>query len=375
MVIVRLGQRQFTPEEMAQQGIPGTVLLPGDKVLRLPACAPWVPWSCVPFYDPLYGPRCPEEECLHDGGDEGRPAGIDRNGQLHGLDPADTVAEYTDSRGRRKLACSNRVCICVPRFLVIRSEMATAGYSSRVVPGDTLNVQMREQIRTRTPSSQAEQFARPAGMQEKKRLSGTTNVQTLGRIDRLEVLNAYQLETGPGGLLDTYGLRMLTEEQKTLLKKQMEFALSLSQPYRLAGIEQVLKGPAVMGRVRGVKLLVTLQETRDLTVICAKAPLPPSPDKPLVLIKWADRQAAQVGDVVTFFLKYTNHGGQPITDVALSDSLTARLEYIPGSAQSDRDAVFTTQENEAGSVILRWEINGKLMPGSSGVVRFQARVR
>ena len=79
--------------------------------------------------------------------------------------------------------------------------------------------------------------------------------------------------------------------------------------------------------------------------------------------------------MVTFYLKYTNHGGKPISDVALSDSLTGRLEYVPGSARSDRNAVFTTQENEAGSVILRWEVTGKLLPGQSGIVSFQAKMR
>jgi uncharacterized repeat protein (TIGR01451 family) len=103
--------------------------------------------------------------------------------------------------------------------------------------------------------------------------------------------------------------------------------------------------------------------------------VPHAPEKPLILFKWANAQAAQVGDTVTFYLKYSNHGGQPITDVAVSDSLTGRLEYVPGSAKSDRDAVFTTQENEAGSLILRWEVSGRLLPGQSGVVSFQAKVR
>jgi uncharacterized repeat protein (TIGR01451 family) len=99
------------------------------------------------------------------------------------------------------------------------------------------------------------------------------------------------------------------------------------------------------------------------------------PDKPLYLCKWVNAKYAQIGDIVTFYLRYSNIGGKPITDVAVSDSLTGRLEYIPGSSQSDRDAVFTTQENEAGSLILRWEINGRLLPGQSGVVSFQARIR
>jgi hypothetical protein len=59
----------------------------------------------------------------------------------------------------------------------------------------------------------------------------------------------------------------------------------------------------------------------------------------------------------------------------VSDSLSPRLEYVPGSAQSDRDAVFTTEQNEAGSLILRWEVSGRLAAGQGGVLRFQARVR
>jgi uncharacterized repeat protein (TIGR01451 family) len=153
----------------------------------------------------------------------------------------------------------------------------------------------------------------------------------------------------------------------------VELAFRLSQTQGLVGVEQVFRGPEVVGRVQGVNVITRLQEVRDFTCVCEGKPLPPA--KPLTLCKWADRQSAQVGDVVTLFLKYSNLGGQPITDVAVSDSLTGRLEYVPGSARSDRNAVFTLQANEAGSVVLRWEISGTLLPGQSGVVSFQARVR
>jgi hypothetical protein len=33
------------------------------------------------------------------------------------------------------------------------------------------------------------------------------------------------------------------------------------------------------------------------------------------------------------------------------------------------------QQNEVGSLILRWEITGKLLPGQSGRIRFKAKVR
>ena len=70
--------------------------------------------------------RVLEEECLHDGGDRLAPAGFDSQGQLAGVDPEYTVAEYRDSCGRRSIACSNRVCLCVPRFAALRKELPLA---------------------------------------------------------------------------------------------------------------------------------------------------------------------------------------------------------------------------------------------------------
>jgi uncharacterized repeat protein (TIGR01451 family) len=372
MLIFRMGERALSPDEVARQAIPGTVLLPGDHCLGQPAAKPYLPWAGIPVYDPILGPRPPDEECLHDGGDVGQPAGIDHRGRLRGLDPSDTVAEYTDSGGRRRLACSNRVCLCVPRYIVIRTETLLAGYSTLVGPEDTRAVQGQLAIQRITPSAETSQAERAGRLHVPKRLQGTVNVQLLGQLERVEVLVPERLEIGPAEMLGTELLVTLTKEQRALLKRQIEFAFLMSQPYRLAGVEQILQGPAVVGRVEGVKLIATVQGPCELTVCCEK-PVPPA--KPLCLYKWADRQSAQVGDVVTFFIKYSNHGGKPITDVAVSDSLTARLEYIPGSARADRDAVFTLQNNEAGSVILRWEIGGKLLPCQSGVVSFQARVR
>ena len=63
------------------------------------------------------------------------------------------------------------------------------------------------------------------------------------------------------------------------------------------------------------------------------------------------------------------------SDVVISDSLSARLEYITGSAQTDRPANFTAAENEVGSVIVRWDLPGSLLPGQSGTIKFKAKVR
>ena len=84
---------------------------------------------------------------------------------------------------------------------------------------------------------------------------------------------------------------------------------------------------------------------------------------------------AMIGDTVAFYLKFTNQGGQPISDVVIRDSLTPRFEYVPGSAKTDREALFTVTPNDAGSTVLRWEFGGVLQPHQTGIVSFQVRVR
>jgi uncharacterized repeat protein (TIGR01451 family) len=247
---------------------------------------------------------------LHDGGDIGLPAGIGPDGRLGGLDPTDTVAEFTDSKGRRAVVKSNRVCICVPRYVVLRTECPVAGYEMAVNLVSTAAIQSRGLLQARLPSEVTEQVNPLAAMKGRERPSGAQSTTGL-----VELANATTI--------------------------------------------------AAIGRLEGTHVVAGVLEK----------PTIPCPDKPLVLCKWASAKAAQIGDVITFYLKYSNYGGQPISDVAVSDSLSGRLEYVPGTARSDRDAVFTTQMNEAGSLILRWEVSGKLLPGTSGVVSFQARVR
>jgi uncharacterized repeat protein (TIGR01451 family) len=372
VLIVRIGQRSLTDWELAHDSIPGTILLPGGRVLSYATKPPYIPWAKVPVYDPVLGPRPPEEECLHDGGDVGTPAGIGAGGVLHGLDPSDTLAEYVDSKGRRCLAKSNRICLCVPRYVVLRTVLPLAGYDTVQGPGATEAVKEQVLVQGRVPPLLAEQYKHLREFRGRERPSAAINVKGPAELVLVEVLEAIEMLLGPAELIGTKRAITLTEVQRTQLLRQVKFALELSSTKAVAEVNQVV-GTQVVARVEGLKIVESRVETREIYICCKDVPCPP--DKPLVLHKWADACTAQVGDVVTLYIKYSNHGGRPMTDVAVSDSLTGRLEYIPGSARSNRDAVFTTQANEAGSTILRWEVNGRLLPGESGVVSFQARVR
>ena len=311
LLVLKVGERKFTPEELSALAIPGTMLLPGEKALPLPRDLPWLPAPCYQLFDPKLGPASPANEVLFwDGGDRGLPVGFGPDGRLRGLDASDTVAEYQDSKNQKRIAVSNRVCLIVPRFVVLRGEVQSATHLAVFGPERAVAVQSRETL-----------------------------------------LGQNQANVGV---------------QNTHLG-----ALAAGQRSSVAAVVQVT---AVTGRLMGLDVITTLQNTNDITGTCAK-PESQAPDLPLLLIKWPDKCGAAIGEIITFYLKYTNQGGQPITNVVVSDSLTNRLEYVAGSARADRDGTFTTQPNEAGSLILRWEINDPLPPRQSGTVSFQVRVR
>jgi uncharacterized repeat protein (TIGR01451 family) len=362
MLVLRLGDGVPGPEEMARGSVPGTILHPGERSIARPPCPPLLP-------PPVWA----EEECLHDGGDRGERAGLDAAGQLYGVEPEDTVAEFTDSHGRRGVTCSNRVCLCVPRFAALRTELVLGRAEAVQGAEGRQAFQGQQLLARRQPTEQASQAARLEAARGRERPGVNVAVKGPGAIVHFTALQAHHLVLGLAELIGTTEMRRLTQIERAVLKRQLELARELSITSRVRGTEQVVT-TAVVARVeQGAEVLHGAVEVFDLTVCCDGPPA--LPDKPLKLIKVADAQSARVGDVITFTLRYSNHGGRPITDVAVTDSLSGRLEYVPDSAESDRPAVFTTQENEAGSLVLRWEITGTVRPGESGRVRFKARVR
>lgn len=374
MVVMHLGGRQPTMDELVATNVPGTILFPGERSVGLAAAPPVLKMATWPFFDPKLGPRPPEEECLHDGGDRGIKAGLDNQGQLGGLDPEDTLGEYTDSRGRKHVVCSTRVCLCVPRYVALRKLIPLAAAEGSLWPGLTSRTERQGLVDSRLPPNLASRTDILRGLHARQRPTIDTTTVGPGLFKQVKVLFAEQLTVGPIERIAVLQPQTLRKEEHLVLLKALEFTRSLSVVTGVAGTESLL-GTAVVARVKGgPEVIETVLSTRDLTVCCGEKPIVP-PDRPLVLVKCADRGSAQVGDLVTFTLRYSNVGGRPLTDVAVTDSLSGRLEYVEGSTQADRDAVFTMRPNEAGSMVLRWEISGTLQPGETGRIRFKVRVR
>ncbi|MGF1583072.1 MAG: hypothetical protein ACFCD0_27445 [Gemmataceae bacterium] len=311
-LIMRMGQRTRTEKELEDAGLAGTILLPGETTLPYPKVPPYIPWACPELYDPLGNPdpRFPDL-CVADGGDVGVKATVDPDGRLNGLDASDTLVRYQNSLGEYKVAASNRVCLCVPRYLVYFNDAAVSGH---VIYSGVSGIDFAKTV-----------------------LANQSKVPPLVH-HKLIPLQAFQT-------------RLSASEAVSLVTLRIE------------------------GQYKGVDLLAQIEGVKGV----AAASLPPAPkrlpDRPLLVDKWPDKKAAQIGDVIMFTIRYKNVGGQPIKKIVIHDSLVARFEYIPGSSKSDRPVLFTTQPNEQRSTLLRWQLTEDLPPGEFGIIQFKARIR
>jgi uncharacterized repeat protein (TIGR01451 family) len=311
VAIVRLGAKQPEPQWLAATAIDGTILLPGERHLRSPLFPPTIPYYTCPLFDPLLGPKPATEECFPDGGDRGDYLGIGPNNRLGGLNPTDVGVEYT-IKGQRRVTTSNVVCICSPRFMIQRAELTPEGVFVPLTP--------------------------------------LANVGALG----------------PGSIYDLRAPMAVAVQVKPTefdgRIRPMAFVGRVGTAFFVGTTR-----PQAVGQVEGIKVVGVVVEPEELTAY---------PGCPLTVIKEVDPSGpVPAGEIVTFTIRYANTGSKPISDVVISDSLSGRLEYVVGSQQTDRAANFSALPNEAGSVVLRWEIPGTMLPGQKGVVKFKAKVR
>lgn len=123
---------------------------------------------------------------------------------------------------------------------------------------------------------------------------------------------------------------------------------------------------AATGTARGLAVVASVVELDEITsfpnqLVVSKSIDPPGPH--------------HLGQEITITIRYRNNTRMPLTDLVVSDSLSGRLQYVQGSASSDRPANVTETPNEVGSVVVRFELPGALAPGQGGEVKFRAKIR
>ena len=185
-------------------------------------------------------------------------------------------------------------------------------------------------------------------------------------------LEAFELDQGAGKLGNAELGLLMAKKDKAVPAKQLEDGVVLKTAVK-AMVDIGRDKVVALTSLEGVRIIGRMDKA--LETVGTEVPPPDCTDEPLEVCKSCSTDKAQIGDIVTYTIKYANKSCQPILDVALSDSLTARLEYIPGTAKSTREAIFVTTKNEAGSLVLRWELKDSVPAKQGGEVTFQARVR
>ena len=320
-----------------------------------------IPYQPVSAWTPpgIAGPW-PRNEYIRDGGDEGMPAGVDRTGQVHGLDMEDAVAHYQTVDGQTKVQPTNEVYLYAPRFAAVRrvDNLVESGQNRQVaaveLPTGAVRYDDLQKTRLNTQNLQA------------NRDIGTT------------VANIYHSKQGDGAISTAVGPKGFQNafkayEDFSVIRTGMVLEAEMAFLAKSALAAQTwTHKDAVRVMINNQAANAAVSNERVETVYTINQP-PANPK--LRVIKVASTQMAQPGDMVAFTIRFDNIGNQTIRNVEILDNLSSRMEYLASTAQSSVDAQFTTEPNEGGSVVLRWRLAKPLDPAKGGVVRFTCRVR
>jgi len=301
----------------------------------------------------------PPDEYLCDGGDFGLPAGVRADWRVDGLEQEDTIAHYDTVDGRTVVTPSNRVCIYAPRFGVVRRVIDLHEYARYDMAGgfeqSTSLAKINESEEAATSLARLE----PSIHRTHQPPSLLRERQQPGELDRDQRAGEFDGSLAPYANLQVIRIGTVSNEEKALLARSSLAAITWAGDQSPQITLDKRRAQASVSD-RGAGAVYHLKE----------------PNKPrLRLIKLASSGSALPGEEIEFTLRFDNVGNRVIGNVTIVDNLTTRLEYVPESAKSSLAADFSTEPNEGGSVLLRWEIQEPVEAGQGGILQFKCKVR
>lgn len=312
-------------------------------------CAPGTPTA----------PRRNAQEYIFDGGDQEPTTVVRKDWSAAGVDPTDTVIYYETLGGQVCVKESNRVPIYAPRFGAVR-QVTGAILASRAVgtkrilapvkPGRFDDLDLAGSVMQPVAPLGEEQIGLIDAFQESRLGVPIAQIVPPSRMSEARV---------PFEGVDVIGTGRITDEEIAVMGEILENARTWFTP---ESIDVMVDGQAAL------QLKDTIR-AQDVFVY-------EMPDKCAMRIcKAASHSIADSGDVVSFTIRFDNSGVKPLGNAVIMDSLSPRLEYIEGSQQCSVEARFSTEPNEVGSAVLRWEVVSPIEPSDGGVISFDCRVR
>lgn len=313
------------------------------------------PWAPAGIAQPW-----PPDEYLADGGDGGVQVRVADNRQLRGLEMQDTVVHYDTPEGRTIVEPSNRVFLYSPRFGAVRQ---------------VLGVQENEQMLASSGVVQPVHVASQADVAIPG--SAKQQIQTVRQIGQ-KSLTVFRSRQQDGAVSTAVGMAAFQDA----FKPYENLTVLRTGAFDASEITQLLRGTTAAITWSSDEALQVILDRRSASAVVSdqktsvlfRVDEPPAYPR-LRVIKVASTAFAEVGETVDFTVRFDNVGNQVIGNVVIVDSLATRLEYVENSAQCSLPAAFSTQRNEGGSLVLRWEIAQPIEPGQGGILRFTCRVR
>jgi uncharacterized repeat protein (TIGR01451 family) len=305
---------------------------------------------------PMVGPR---DEYLCDGGDHGTPAGVKADWQVTGLEQEDTVAHYDTVDGQTFITPSNQVCIYAPRFGVVRRVIDLQEYARYDAANGYGQITALAKIDENEQIMTSHARVRPNINRDRDPVSLLKEREQPGELDRDVRLLADIGTLAPYANLQIVKLGILTGDEKVKIARSSLAAVTWTgDEAPQITIDSRNAIAAVSDRTPGV--IYHLNE----------------PNKPVLrIVKLASCGSAKPGEIIEFTLRVDNIGNREMGNVTIVDNLTTRLEYVPDSGKASVAADFSTEPNDGGSEILRWEIKEPVAKSAGFILQFKARVR
>ncbi len=266
---------------------------------------------------------------------------------------------YETLGGKVCVQPSNRTCVYAPRFGAVRQVTGAALAANALAPGRVHGPQAAQGVLDRSATGNMELAAKPVGQKQVMLLDRLNDQQRLIPIDTIVPPTPIGTIVGPkANVSRTVVEENLNREWLQLLERRIEVG--------------TLINPESLSVLLGEQEAVFVTDTKH----AAEVYLYETPDKcAMRLTKTASHQMASPGDRIRFTIRFENMGSQKLGNAVIMDSLSPRLSYIEGSQQSSVDAAFTIQPNDAGSSLLRWDIQSPIEGQKGGVISFDCEVR
>ena len=300
------------------------------------------------------------DEYVYDGSDREKRVQVDGDWNVYGMDSEDTFGHFDTLDGKRLVSPSNRVAIYAPRFSAVR-RVDNLHKSERTA----LVTQFKKkegsiQSRSTDFSSTTKQNVSLQSNARSQKAFGFSD-KTRGVVsDNVLTLRKARDSFRPYENLDLIRWGRYSKSQTARLQAGMLAAKSWADNLGLQVHSDKVQ-PVVVNDALTLQQMVIVETDDDNAI--------------LRVVKVASKVAARPGEEVEFTIRFDNLSPRKIGNVTLVDNLTTRLRYIPDSAECSLKGKFIQEDNDSGSLMLRWEIEEPLPAGKGGVIRFKCLVK